>query len=470
MLGARLADGRRVVVKVHGPRTSARYLAAMQTVQHALAGAGFPAPAPLAPPQPLDAGIAVAETLLDAGERADGHDPAVRRTMARELARLVALCRELRDVDGLRENTMATGPADLWPQPHDGRFDFAATTPGAEWLDAVARRARAARDRDAGDVVVGHTDWRVQHLRFAGGELTAVYDWDSLAIQREPVLAGGVAHLFAADWEAGDVRFPTLDEALGFIADYEAGRGAAFGAAERTVARAALLYAMAYTARCEHSDALTGFGTHPADLHARARPRAAGQRPGVRRRPRRDAAGRQPPVTSSRARARSWTLDIAFSPMIVAWSSVSGSGRSRRTARRRGRCRARRAREACGTRSGETRFGRHAVDRGGLRRIALEQRDPAEQRDRVHVQDPVALCADRARDRGRRRSRQDDAAIAADGLEVLQQPFVVIALLLDVLLEVVDELRGDGVVRRERPSAITAVSSMGRPCGPSCGG
>ena len=266
VLGARLADDRRVVVKVHGPRTSARYLAAMQTVQHALAGAGFPAPAPLAPPQPLDAGIAVAETLLDAGERADGHDPAVRRTMARELARLVALCRELRDVDGLHENAMATGPADLWPRPHDDRFDFAATTPGAEWLDAVARRARAARDRDAGDVVVGHTDWRVQHLRFAGGELTAVYDWDSLAIQREPVLAGGVAHLFAADWEAGDVRVPTLDEALGFIADYEAGRGAAFGAAERAVARAALLYAMAYTARCEHSDALTGFGTHAADL------------------------------------------------------------------------------------------------------------------------------------------------------------------------------------------------------------
>jgi len=36
VLGARLADDRRVVVKVHGPQTSARYLAAMQTVQRAL--------------------------------------------------------------------------------------------------------------------------------------------------------------------------------------------------------------------------------------------------------------------------------------------------------------------------------------------------------------------------------------------------------------------------------------------------
>jgi hypothetical protein len=266
VLGARLADDRRVVVKVHGPRTSVRYLEAMQAVQRALAQAGFPAPTPLAPPQPLAAGIAVAETLLDTGERADGHDPAVRRTMARELARLVALCRGVDGLDGLRENPMATDPADLWPRPHDDRFAFAATTPGAEWIDAIARRARTARDRDAGDVVVGHTDWRVQHLRFADGELTAVYDWDSLAIQREPVLAGGVAHLFAADWEVGDVRFPTLGEALGFIADYEAGRRAAFDAEQRAVARAALLYAMAYTARCEHSDALTDFGRRAADL------------------------------------------------------------------------------------------------------------------------------------------------------------------------------------------------------------
>lgn len=268
VLGARLADDRRVVVKVHGPRTSARFLAAMQAVQHALADAGFPAPAPLAAPQPLDAGIAVAETLLDAGERADGHDPAVRRTMASELVRLVRLCRGLSGLDGLHENAMATAPDALWPDPHDGRFDFAATSHGAEWIDAIAARARAARDRDVGEVVVGHTDWRVQHLRFTDGVLSAVHDWDSLAVQREPVLAGGVAHLFVADWSAeeGHVQFPTLDEALGFLADYEAGRGAPFTAEERAVARAALVYAMAYTARCEHADALTDFGTRAVDV------------------------------------------------------------------------------------------------------------------------------------------------------------------------------------------------------------
>jgi hypothetical protein len=272
--GLRLTDGRRVVVKVHPPRASGRYLEAMQTVQRELAAAGFPAPEPLAAPEPLGAGIAVAETLLDAGARADAHDPAVRRAMAAALARLVGRCRPLTGLDGLRENIMAMSPRDLWPAPHDARFDFDGTAAGAEWIDEIAVRARRARDRDIGDVVVGHTDWRVENMRFADGAVSAVYDWDSLAIQREPVLAGGVAHLFTSDFTAGPewVQRPTLDEALAFVADYEVARGAPFGADGRAVARAALLYAMAYTARCEHSDALTGVGTRPPDPAAARAP------------------------------------------------------------------------------------------------------------------------------------------------------------------------------------------------------
>jgi hypothetical protein len=272
--GLRLADGRRVVVKVHPPRASARYLEAMQVVQRHLVAAGFPAPEPLAPPAPAGAGLAVAEVLLDRGGRADAHDPAVRRTMAEALVRLVALARRFAELDGLRENLMAMGPDRLWPVPHDARFDFEATARGAEWIDVIAARARRARDRDAGDVVVGHTDWRVENMRFADGAISAVYDWDSLAVQREAVLAGGVAHLFTADFSAGPdwVQRPSLDEALAFIADYEVARGRPFGADERAVARAALLYAMAFTARCEHSDLLTDFGTRPVDDSAANEP------------------------------------------------------------------------------------------------------------------------------------------------------------------------------------------------------
>lgn len=153
------------------------------------------------------------------------------------------------------------------------RFDFAATTAGAEWLDEIAARARRVRDRHAGDVVVGHTDWRVENMRFADGSVTAVYDWDSLAVQREPALVGGVAHLFTSDFRVPDrAQVPTLDETLAFIADYEAARGAPFGGEEQAAARAALVYAMAYTARCEHSDLLTEAGSAPARPERAAEP------------------------------------------------------------------------------------------------------------------------------------------------------------------------------------------------------
>jgi hypothetical protein len=54
-----------------------------------------------------------------------------------------------------------------------------------------------------------------------------------------------------------------LAEALAFVADYEDARGPAFTSDELRAVRAALVDAMAYTARCEHSDALTDFGRRP---------------------------------------------------------------------------------------------------------------------------------------------------------------------------------------------------------------
>jgi hypothetical protein len=258
-----------VVVKVHPPRASVRYLEAMQAVQRHLAAAGFPAPMPLAPPARLGRGVAVAETLLDRGAPPDGRDPVQRRGMAAGLAELVRLARPLTGLEGLRENIMAVAPGELWPTPHDGRFDFAATSAGAEWIDGIAIAAKAIRDAaPVGERVVGHTDWRAEHLRFERGRLTAVHDWDSLAVLPEAALAGSVAHMFTANWETGTPG-PTFDEALAFVADYAAAReGGPFSAHEERSARAALVHTMAYTARCEHSDALTDFGRRvPAAGH-----------------------------------------------------------------------------------------------------------------------------------------------------------------------------------------------------------
>jgi Ser/Thr protein kinase RdoA (MazF antagonist) len=267
VFGLELADGRRVVVKAHRPGVEASYLGAVQAAQRHLAEAGIPAPAPLAGPGRLGSGLGTAETLLADGGWADPHAAPVRAQMAAALALVVAAGRALVRTPGLRAGPMEPPAAALWPTPHDPRFDFAADAAGAAWIDRIAERATAIQRESRGrDLVVGHTDWRVQNLRFDGrGRVCAVYDWDSLRVLPEPMLAGKQAANFTADWSRpGGRQYPSIDEALAFVADYEAARGVPFDDAQRRLARASLAAALAYISRCEHSDAATGFGRrHP---------------------------------------------------------------------------------------------------------------------------------------------------------------------------------------------------------------
>jgi hypothetical protein len=265
----RLCDGRRVVVKAHRPYTSVPFLRAMQHVQRRLAAQGFPCPEPLV----LADGPVVAETLLDAGDPPDARVPAVRTLIAATLAELVHRCRDLVALDDLRRNIMSVRDGPLWPRPHDPRFDLRAK--GGEWIDAIAAEAAPLRDAAVGDEVVGHTDWRVEHLRVADGRVSAVYDWDSLWVVREPMLVGGVAHAFTVDWARPELAgaYPTPHQALAFAADYETARGRPFTQAEWRTLRASLVWTMAYTARCEHSDATPAgacafLAAHAADLLA----------------------------------------------------------------------------------------------------------------------------------------------------------------------------------------------------------
>jgi hypothetical protein len=183
--------------------------------------------------------------------------------VAAGLARQIELCRELGAVPGLK--TAALVRRQLWAQPHDRRFDFAASRSGAGWIDELAAEAhRRLAEVHGADLVAGHMDWRVEHLRFRDGELSATWDWDSLSLAPEPVAVGVSAHTFVADYSMEGLEcVPTLEESLAFIADYEEARGAAFSADELRVLRASLVAAVAYSARCEHSDELTAFGTRP---------------------------------------------------------------------------------------------------------------------------------------------------------------------------------------------------------------
>ena len=262
--GVRLEDGRNVVIKVHRGGANVAHLAAVHAAQRRLVAAGYPAPAPILAPAPLAGGVAVVDEMLSRDGWADAHEPPIRRLVAGALARQIELCRKLVDLPGLKPATLVR--RQLWARPHDHRFDFVATGEGAEWIDRLGAEARRRLDEEgAGEIVVGHNDWRVEHLRFAGGELSAVWDWDSLSTGAEPAYAGSAAGLFVADWNVDDLAcVPTLTESLAFIADYEAARVASFSPSERRTAVASLVATTAYCARCEHSDALTEAVARPA--------------------------------------------------------------------------------------------------------------------------------------------------------------------------------------------------------------
>jgi hypothetical protein len=183
--------------------------------------------------------------------------------MAAKLVELVAIARPLADDEAMPRALLSAPPADrLWPRPHSALFDFDATSRGADWIDALGRKAKDRLASAAGEIVVAHSDWRMSHLHFEdpGLRLVVVYDWDSVSRERETTLLGNVAHMFTADWEdPGRVRqAPTLPEARRFVDAYEEARARSFTAAERRTIGATFAYACAYSARCAHALAPDG--------------------------------------------------------------------------------------------------------------------------------------------------------------------------------------------------------------------
>jgi hypothetical protein len=252
--GLDLDDGSSVVIKVHRWNATRERLVDVQRVQSWLARRSLPVPRPLGRVEALGRGIATTEEHRP-GEDADGHDPSVRRGVARMLHAVVAAASTLDlDVDvGVPWLLRAPG-GPTWPEPHDVRFDFAATAIGAEWIDAAARRARQVLSSvSARRPVVAHLDWRTENLGFAGTDVVAIYDWDALAHADEAVVVGMSAAQFCSNWRLGH-PVPSVDEMVAFVDDYEAARGRPFDGEELLRLDAANLWLVAYGARCQHSD------------------------------------------------------------------------------------------------------------------------------------------------------------------------------------------------------------------------
>jgi hypothetical protein len=141
-------------------------------------------------------------------------------------------------------------PADrLFPRPHGKLFNPSEAEADTGWVRDLARRARAIAESVPSPIVLGHCDWRVEHIRFDGDEIVASYDWDSLAVRPELQVLGTNAHGHTADWSQELVRrVPTYEGMLGFIDAYDRARAVPFTREQHRGTRAWAAYWIAYGA------------------------------------------------------------------------------------------------------------------------------------------------------------------------------------------------------------------------------
>jgi hypothetical protein len=244
-----LDDGRAVAVHAYLGDVMPDFLSGVVRVQGHLAGVGFPSARPLSGPVSAGGVLGRVETLLP--------DPGMRRFSVQEmpasasgLARLIALAAEV-DRAGLDAHPMTLPANDLYPPPHSPLFDFEATAEGAKWIDEIATAAREQMTDQ--HPVIAHGDWSARNVRLDPVGLSGVYDWESVQVIPEATAVG----IAAATWQAigtdDDPLAPTATEIREYVARYETARGHPFTTTARCGAHAAAVYALAYTARCEHA-------------------------------------------------------------------------------------------------------------------------------------------------------------------------------------------------------------------------
>jgi hypothetical protein len=144
-----------------------------------------------------------------------------------------------------RESFPLTGGCGLFPTMRS--FDFKTTAAGAEWIDEIASKAKRVLDNPPGRMVVGHTDWSAKYFRFQEGKVCAVYDWDSLRLDKETTLVGHTAAHFPYTEYFDVPRRASPEEARLFVEEYEMARGAPFSKRERIAVSAAATYGLSRT-------------------------------------------------------------------------------------------------------------------------------------------------------------------------------------------------------------------------------
>jgi hypothetical protein len=250
VLGVRLVDGRAVVTKV---RTYTPRLDGAALVQRRLWEAGFPCPRPLAGPEALGERWISAETLVPGGAPLID-DPRAPELYAAALADLIRLAPPVEALPPLVPPPAWVhwdhAQAGRWPRRDGFDVDLNAE-PDPAWLSDIARRVRARLATFTGPSLVGHADWWSDNLRWIGHTLHAVFDWDSVTAQPEPVLVGAAAYMFAKTTFELDGCAPgaSVEASERFLAAYEQATGRCWTVDERQVAWAAGLWVAAFDAR-----------------------------------------------------------------------------------------------------------------------------------------------------------------------------------------------------------------------------
>ncbi|MEM9151529.1 MAG: phosphotransferase, partial [Cyanobacteria bacterium P01_F01_bin.3] len=239
-----LSNQQKMVLKAYGPQKNISSLHASSQVQQALAEEGFLCPTVLQLPQQVGSTILTAQTFCDdnnaeakalfkatsgSGQpRSNLTSRAhIRHTMAQALANLIQKSKPYPHQD--LPIWMELNTSKLWHQPHNVLFDFDKTADGAEWIDKIAGRAKQILWAATGPLLIGHSDWSLQNMSFRQGELTCIYDWDSLRVGLEPCFVGGAARVYRHDWRFGPPETAiSVAEVQDFIRVYETARGQPF--------------------------------------------------------------------------------------------------------------------------------------------------------------------------------------------------------------------------------------------------
>jgi hypothetical protein len=251
VFGLRLASGRDVVVKAR--RDDGR-AASCVAAQARLAQRGFPCARPLTPAVDVGALAVHAEESRPGGELLRGNSPEVAVRCAAVFARLMA---ELADVTVApplpNPRWVRWDHADCGVWPSIGELDERDQDAVPAYVVDTAERARKRLLAADLPCVLGHADFEAQNLRWRGGDVWAVHDWDSLAWQPEAALAGAACGAFAS---VSPPMLAPIESSAAFLAAYQDLRGRRFTAQEQEVAWAASLWPAAHNARWEavHGD------------------------------------------------------------------------------------------------------------------------------------------------------------------------------------------------------------------------